>query len=166
MWRSGTAERCNREASTRAAVYVDSVMRKVGEIVEPIDTLQRVIMSKNEVFTRRDGGLTLIGVEAMVCRMLQMLQLEVLAATVHEWVEGKQGDQGASVSRESFDDLRDKWQASISQPDAVEGGTIPAEVNTVANIKLIPKLKLQILRIKIIPKTINPHEITDVTVVG
>ena len=51
-----------------------------------------------------------------------MLQLEVLAETVHEWVEGKQGDGGATVSRESFDDLWDKWQASISQKDAVEGG--------------------------------------------
>ena len=68
------------------------------------------------------GGLTLIGVEAMVCRMLQVLQLEVLAETVHEWVAGKEGDGGAAVSRESFDDLWDKWQASISQKDAVEGG--------------------------------------------
>ena len=120
MWRSGTAARCIREASTRAAVYVNCVLRKVGEIVEPRYTLRRIIMSKNEVFTKRDGGLTLIGVEAMVCKILQVLQLEVLAETVHEWVEGKQGDGGASVSRESFDDLRDEWPASISQPDAVE----------------------------------------------
>ena len=84
MWRSGTAARCIREASTRAAVYVDCVLRKVGEIVEPRDTLRRIIMSKNEVFTKRDGGLTLIGVEAMVCKILQVLQLEVLAETVHE----------------------------------------------------------------------------------
>ena len=76
MWRSGTAARCIREASTRAAVYVDCVLRKVGEIVEPRDSLRRIIMSKNEVFTKRDGGLTLIGVEAMVCKILQVLQLE------------------------------------------------------------------------------------------
>ena len=100
MWRSGTAERCIREASTRASVYVDCVLREVGEIVEPRDTLRRIIMSKNEVFTKRDGGLTLIGVEAMVCKILQVLQLEVLAETVHEWVEGKQGDGGATMSRQ------------------------------------------------------------------
>ena len=44
--------------------------------------------------------------------------------------------------------------------------TIRAKINTVTNIKLIPKqfirIKLRILRIKLIPKTIM-HEITDVT---
>ena len=100
------------------------MLRKVGEIVEPRDTLQRIIMSKNEVFTTQDCGLTLIGVEPMVCRMLQVLQLEVLAATLHDWVEGKQRDSGATANREGFDGLRDKWQASISQRDSVEGSNV------------------------------------------
>ena len=45
--------------------------------------------------------------------------------------------------------------------------TIPVKRNTVTSVKLIPKqhirIKLRILRIQLIPKTINPHEITDVT---